>query len=99
MMAQGVQRMDALYIEAFNAGLLRPNPTLITPREYLPVAPPPPPTELPEETGLTSGEETGDPSVPSGPAEPQVQEVPAPTPRPPPSPPPAPPGFGPRGVR
>lgn len=96
MMAEGVQRMDALYVQAFNAGLLRPNPTLITPREYLP-PPPPPPTELPQEIDVPTGDEpTGD-QPPALPPEPQVQEVPESTPRPPSPPPPAaPPGFGPR---
>jgi len=107
MMAEGVQRMDRLYIQAFNAGLLQPNPTLITPPQFLP-APPPPPleSELPEERTdrprRSGGEEEGltDEPIPSVPSEPQVQEVPAPAPpAPTPQPPPAPPGFGPRGLR
>ncbi|HEY0114611.1 MAG TPA: heavy-metal-associated domain-containing protein [Allosphingosinicella sp.] len=41
MLAEGVQRMDALYVQAFNAGLLRPDPTLIPPPPQF--VPPPPP--------------------------------------------------------
>jgi hypothetical protein len=43
MMNEGVQRMDALFTQALAAGLLKPDPTLITP------PPPPPPEELVEE--------------------------------------------------
>ena len=42
MMNEGVQRMDALFTQALAAGLLTPDPTLITP------PPPPPPEELVE---------------------------------------------------
>lgn len=98
MMAEGVQRMDALYVQAFNAGLLRPDPTLVTPREYLPPPPPPPPTELPDEVDVPSDQPLSEEEGPSLPPEPQVQEVPSPTPQPPP-PPQAPPGFGPRRPR
>jgi hypothetical protein len=74
MLAQGVQRMDALYVRAFNAGLLSPDPTLITPREFLPPPPPPPPTELPDEEGGPSSRSASD--------EAYVEEEPAPTPTP-----------------
>lgn len=107
MMAEGVQRMDSLYVQAFNSGLLQPNPTLVTPPEFLPPPPPPPPTELPEEGGeapsrpraRASEDVITDDTIPSLPPEPQVQESPSPTPGPQPTPPPAPPGFGPRGLR
>ncbi len=86
MLALGVQRMDALYVQAFNAGILRPDPTLITPREFLP-PPPPPPSELPpEETGSRS-------RAPSDEA--FVEEAPAPTPTPPPPSPTPPPTLPP----
>jgi hypothetical protein len=103
MLNEGVQRVDALYTQAFNAGLLLPDPTLVTPREFLPAPPPPPPTELPDERDAPiASEQDGatDQPVPSLPPEPQVEEVPSPTPGQPPSPPPSPPtppGFGPRG--
>jgi len=107
MMAEGVQRMDALYTQAFNAGLLQPDPTLITPPEFLP-PPPPLPSELPDELvtpraprGGGDDFDAGEP-LPSVPAEPQVEETPGPSPVPPaptPTPPPAPPGFGPRNLR
>jgi len=104
MMAQGVQRMDALYVQAFNAGLLQPNPTLVTPPEFLPPPPPPPPpelrSELPSERGprasRAADEAITDEPMPTLPPEPQVQTVPTPTPTPPP---PTPPGFGPRKPR
>lgn len=95
MLSEGVQRMDALYTQAFNAGLLRPNPTLITPREFRPAPPPPPPAELIADDNEPLPTQDGGVVVPTLPPEGQVQEVPAPTPRPP-SAPDAPPGFGPR---
>ena len=99
MLAQGVQRMDALFVEAFNAGLLRPDPTLITPREFLPLPPPPPPSELPDESDapIRREDDGGETAVPSLPPEPQVEETGSQQPPAPPPPPPAPPGFGPRG--
>ncbi|HZG46107.1 MAG TPA: hypothetical protein VEZ41_07540, partial [Allosphingosinicella sp.] len=104
MMAEGVQRMDSLYVQAFNAGFLQPNPTLVTPREFLPPPPPPPPTELLDEAPASrprarSNDGVSEEPLPSLPPEPQVQETPVPIPSPQPTPPPAPPGFGPRGLR
>ena len=104
MMAEGVQRMDALYVQAFNAGLLQPNPTLVTPREFLPVPPPPPPTELPSEVdrpSRTADEVVTDEPAPTLPPEPQVPTgpTPAPTPTPTQPTPTPPPGFGPRNPR
>lgn len=52
MMAEGVRRLDALYTEAFQAGLLAPDPTLITPAEFLPPPPPPPPPIVEEVEGI-----------------------------------------------
>lgn len=97
MMAEGVQRMDGLYVQAFNAGLLRPNPTLVTPRQFLPTPPPPPPEVTPVEIG--PAEQDGVEVPPEGlPPEPQVPTAPPPAPRPTPTPD-APPGFGPRALR
>lgn len=98
MMADGVQRMDALYVEAFNAGLLRPNPTLVTPRQYLPPPPPPPPDVTPVDVAPV--EEDSAPTLPVEglPAEPQTPRAPPPAPRPTPTPE-GPPGFGPRPAR
>lgn len=96
VLTEGVKRMDAIYADAFNAGLLRPDPTLITPRAFLPRPAPPPPTELPDVVDVpTISEEGGTPPGAGLPPEPQVEEVPADRPRQPP-PPTAPPGFGPR---
>jgi hypothetical protein len=84
MLAQGVQRLDALYVRAFNAGILAPNPTLNVPR---PPPPPPLPSELPEE-----GEAAPPPVVEDG-----VREIPGPPPVETPAPPATPllpPGFG-----
>lgn len=47
MFKQGVERMDALYVQAFNQGLLRPDPTLVVPRALPPVAPPRPLPSVP----------------------------------------------------
>jgi hypothetical protein len=107
MLADGVRRLDQLFIQAFNAGLLRPDPTLITPAAYMP----PPPPQLPEgeireeQSGLTEipTQElpvTQGPSVPGNLPQPtQPTPTPAPTPAPAPTPvPPAPtPAPGPRG--
>jgi hypothetical protein len=86
MLAQGVQRMDAMYIQAFNAGLLRPDPTLIPPPAQF--VPPPrvpvetraPTTRLPADTEEVLTDEPTPADVP--PAEPDTQ-------RPPPEEPPA----------
>jgi hypothetical protein len=81
MMAEGVQRMDALYVQAFNAGLLMPDPTLIPPPEFLPPPPPPPPPELPVETNRRQSDD-----VISTPIGPPVFTTPTPPPTPTPSP-------------
>ncbi len=101
MMAEGVQRMDALYVQAFNAGLLQPNPTLITPPEFLPPPPPPPPPELPEEGNTRRPSPRADEGVTDTPTPIPMPLLPSPTPSPEPqqSPPPAPPGFGPKSLR
>jgi hypothetical protein len=93
MFAQAVQRMDEIYQQAFNAGLLRPNPSLNPP----PRQPAPTPAPLrsvvePEDTPNTTDEVLTDEAPP-----------PAPTPTPPPAantarpaPEGAPPAAGPR---
>lgn len=96
MLAQGVQRLDLLYIQAFNAGLLAPDPTLITPREYLP--PPPRPPELEGPQPSRAPRDALD--LPYSPPEPETVETPEPGPPPgptpaPPPPPATPPGFTP----
>jgi hypothetical protein len=52
MLNEGIRRLDMLYAQALQAGLLRPDPTLIIVQPPLPL-PPPAPTEttLPEEMG------------------------------------------------
>lgn len=89
MLAEGVQRLDLLYIQAFNAGLLQPDPTLITPPAFLP-PPPPPPSEAAEEgRGEQPAGVREDPvpelpvtETPDGPTNllPQPQATPVPTP-------------------
>lgn len=100
MLAEGVQRLDLLFIQAFNAGLLAPDPTLITPPEYLP---PPLPIELEEDPQADRAPRDAL-DLPYSPPEPVTVETPgtapvpgpAPTPAPPPPPPPStPPGFAP----
>lgn len=101
MLAQGVQRLDLIYIQAFNAGLLAPDPTLVTPPEFLPPPPPPLPAEIEAVT-----EERGGGTVETVPAEdlpvqvppPGPQPAPGPTPAPTPPPPSLPPGFSPGGA-
>ena len=89
MLAEGVRRMDQLYIQAFNAGLLQPDPTLVTPPEFLP-PPPPPPRETSEgrEEPSAVREDPG-PELPvtetPGPISPAPQPQPTPVPTPPPT--------------
>jgi len=93
MLAQGVRRMDQLYIQALNAGMLRPNPTLITPAAFLPPPPPRPPVTTDEGTGglgEVPAVEFPITSTPSGPTTlPPAQPTPTPAPTPTPTPPPA----------
>lgn len=88
MMAEGVQRMDALYVQAFNAGLLMPDPTLIPPPEFRPPPPPPPPVELPVERVRDRSDDVistpvGPPPVGPSPLPPEPQLPPSPPPPPP----------------
>jgi len=93
MLADGVRRMDQLYVQAFNAGMLRPDPTLITPAAFLPPPPPPPPVTTDEGTGglgEVPAVELPITSTPSGPTNlPPAQPTPTPAPTPTPTPPPA----------
>lgn len=93
MLAQGVQRMDALYVQAFNAGMLRPNPTLIPPPPQF--VPPPPtapgiePERPPASTDEVLTDEAPPAEVPETPPATNTQRPPpAATPPPPPPPPP-----------
>lgn len=102
MLADGVRRLDQLYVQAFNSGLLRPDPTLITPAAFLP----PPPPQLPEgeireeQSGLTEipAQELPVTQGPSGPATVPPPAQPGSNPPPTPSPPPPAPAPGPRGA-
>jgi len=60
MMDEGVRRMDAIYTRALDAGLLRPDPSLVI------IAPPPPPAPPEEATDESDLVETSTP-IPSGP--------------------------------
>lgn len=101
MLAEGVQRLDLIYIQAFNSGLLAPDPTLVTPAEFLPPPPPPLPEELLPETPRTQRAPRDSLDLPySPPDEGGTVETPAPTsnPVPAPTPPTLPPGFSPPGA-
>jgi hypothetical protein len=91
MLADGVRRLDQLFIQAFNAGLLRPDPTLVTPAAFLPPpAPVLPEGEIAEQpSGLTEipAQELPVTETPDGPNPPPVQPTPTPTPAPPALPP------------
>jgi hypothetical protein len=72
MLDEGVRRMDAIYVRALEAGLLRPDPTLV-------IIEPPPPPPPPEQTIAEAPPQDGA-AFPTGPVVTFSLQVPTPDP-------------------